>query len=53
MAWKAIGSPNQRGNARKMRGAVQNGQVVLRDMVNSMAKVRPSENINTRPLPQK
>lgn len=53
MAWKAIGSPNQRGNERKMRGAVQNGQVVLRDMVNSMAKVRPSENINTRPLPQK
>lgn len=53
MAWKAIGSPSQRGNERKMRASVQNGRVVLREMIISLAKVRPSENINTRPLPQK
>lgn len=53
MAWKAIGSPNERGNARKMRQGSQNGSVVLRDLVNSLAKVRPSENLNERPMPSR
>lgn len=53
MAWRAIGSPNERGNSRKMRAAAVNGEVVLRDMVNSLAKVRPAENANERPRPQK
>lgn len=51
MAWRAIGSPNERGNSRKMRQGVQNGSVVLRDMVNSLARVRPSEGLNERPMP--
>lgn len=51
MAWQAIGSPNERGNSRKMRQGVKDGAVVLRDMVNSLAKVRPSENVNTAPRP--
>ncbi|WP_304421541.1 hypothetical protein [Paramuribaculum intestinale] len=51
MAWRAIGSPNERGNSRKMRQGVQNGSVVLRELVNSLARVRPSEGLNERPLP--
>lgn len=51
MAWRAIGSPNERGNSRKMRQRVQNGSVVLRELVNSLARVRPSEGLNERPLP--
>lgn len=53
MTWRAIGSPSERGNARKLRQGVVNGSVVLRDLVNSLAKVRPSENANTRPRPKK
>lgn len=51
MAWRAIGSPNERGNSRKMRQGVQNGSVVLRELVNSLARVRPSEGLNERPMP--
>ena len=53
MAWQAIGSPNERGNSRKMRQGVKDGSVVLRDLVNSLAKVRPSENVNESPRPRK
>lgn len=53
MAWRAIGSPNERGNERKMRQAASSGSVNLRDLVNSLAKVRPSENPNESPRPQK
>ena len=53
MAWKAIGSPNERGNARKLRQSVSNGSIVLREAVNALAKVRPAENVNERPRPQK
>lgn len=53
MAWRAIGSPSERGNSRKLRQGVSGGSVVLHDLVNSLAKVRPSENANTRPRPKK
>lgn len=53
MTWQAIGSPNERGNSRKLRQGVKDGSVVLRDLVNSLAKVRPSENINTAQRPRK
>lgn len=53
MAWQAIGSPNERGNSRKMRQGVKNGSVELREMVNLLARVRPSENVNTAPRPAK
>ncbi len=53
MAWQAIGSPNERGNSRKMRQGVKNGSVDLREMVNLLARVRPSENVNTAPRPAK
>ena len=53
MAWRAIGSPNERGNSRKLRQGVVNGSVVLHDLVNSLAKVRPSENPNSTPRPKK
>lgn len=51
MTWQAIGSPNERGNSRKLRQGVKDGSVVLRDLVNSLAKVRPSENVNNNPRP--
>lgn len=53
MTWQAIGSPNERGNSRKLRQGVKDNSVVLRDLVNSLAKVRPSENINETPRPRK
>lgn len=53
MAWKAIGSPNESGNARRMRNSVKQGSVNLRELVNSMAKVRPSEKENSAPRPKK
>lgn len=53
MTWQAIGSPNERGNSRKLRQGVKDGSVVLRDLVNSLAKVRPSENVNESPRPRK
>ncbi|MCI9284975.1 MAG: hypothetical protein HFJ91_04090 [Muribaculaceae bacterium] len=53
MAWKAIGSPNEHGNARKLRGSVKKGSVNLRETVNSLAKVRPAEKINEQPRPRK
>lgn len=53
MAWQAIGSPNERGNSRKMRQGVKNGAVELREMVNLLSRVRPSENVNTAPRPAK
>ena len=53
MAWQAIGSPNERGNSRKMRQGVKNGSVELREMINLLARVRPSENVNTAPRPAK
>lgn len=51
LAWKAIGSGSEKGNMRKMRQSVKNNQVVLRDMVNALSTVRPSEHINTEPRP--
>lgn len=53
MAWKALGSPNEKGNARKLRSSVQKGSVNLRETVNSMAKVRPAEHANEQPRPKK
>lgn len=53
MAWRAIGSPNERGNARKLRQSVSGNSIVLRNAVNSIAKVRPAENANESPRPQK
>ena len=53
MAWRAIGSPNERGNARKLRQSVSGNAIVLRNAVNSIAKVRPAENANESPRPQK
>ncbi|MDE6370720.1 MAG: hypothetical protein K2K92_04445 [Duncaniella sp.] len=51
LAWKAIGSGSEKGNMRKMRQSVKNNQVVLRDMVNALSTVRPSEHVNTEPRP--
>lgn len=53
MAWTAIGSPNQNGNARRLRDAAKQPDIHLRKLMESMAKVRPSENPNTAPMPQK
>lgn len=53
LAWRAIGSPNAAGNARRMRNSVKQGSVNLREMVNSMARVRPSEGANESPRPKK
>lgn len=53
LAWRAIGSPNERGNVSRMKKAAATGDIVLRDLVNSLAKVRPSENPNERPRPRK
>jgi len=53
MAWTAIGSPNQNGNARRLRDAAKKADIHLRTLMESMAKVRPSENPNTAPRPQK
>lgn len=53
MAWKAIGSPNETGNSRRLRNSVKQGSVNLRELVNSLAKVRPAENANETPRPKK
>ncbi len=53
MAWKAIGSPNETGNARRLRNSVKQGSVNLRELVNSLAKVKPSERANETPRPGK
>lgn len=53
MAWTAIGSPNARGNSRRLSEAAKKGDIDLKKLVESMAKVRPSENQNTSPRPQK
>ncbi len=53
MAWRAIGSPNQSGNARRLRDAGKKKDIVLKELSDAMAKVRPSENINESPRPRK
>ena len=53
MAWTAIGSPNARGNSRRLAEAAKKGDIDLHKLVESMAKVRPSENQNTSPRPQR
>lgn len=53
MAWRAIGSPNQHGNSRKMRGSVKKGSVNLRELSDAMARIRPAEQPNERPRPRK
>ncbi len=53
MAWAAIGSPNEQGNRRRVRDAAKGGDIVLHKLMEAMAKVRPSENVNNTPRPQK
>ncbi|MDE5750511.1 MAG: hypothetical protein K2H87_07065, partial [Duncaniella sp.] len=53
MAWTAIGSPNQNGNSRRLREAAKQADIPLHALMEKMAKVRPSENPNTAPRPQK
>lgn len=53
MAWAAIGSPNESGNRRRVREAAKGGDIVLHKLMEAMAKVRPSENVNNTPRPQK
>lgn len=53
MAWAAIGSPNARGNSRRLSEAAKTGDIDLHKLTEAMAKVRPSENINDSPRPQK
>lgn len=53
MAWKAIGSRSAHSNARKLRASAKNGSVDLRELVNSLARVRPAEGINSTPRPKK
>ncbi len=53
MAWRAIGSPNQHGNSRKMRASVKKGSVNLRELSDAMARIRPAEQPNERPRPRK
>ena len=53
MAWAAIGSPNEKGNKRRLSTAAKSGSIELKKAVEAMAKVRPSEEINTNPRPRK
>ncbi|MCM1521652.1 MAG: hypothetical protein NC039_03245 [Muribaculaceae bacterium] len=53
MAWTAIGSPNERGNRNRLSNTAKTGEIDLHKLIDSMAKVRPSENPNESPRPQK
>ncbi|MCM1162860.1 MAG: hypothetical protein NC339_01200 [Muribaculaceae bacterium] len=53
MAWTAIGSPNERGNSKRLAEAAKEADIDLFKLIDRMAKVRPSENPNTNPRPQK
>lgn len=53
MAWTAIGSPNERGNMKRMSTTAQAGDIDLFKLIESMAKVKPRENPNNSPRPQK
>lgn len=53
MTWAAIGSPNAAGNARRVREAAAKEEITLHKLMEALAKVRPSENINNSPRPKK
>ena len=54
MVWRAIGSPNDSGNRRRLSNASNTQESIsLHELVNSLAKVRPAENVNERPRPTK
>lgn len=54
LAWRAIGSPNESGNRRRLSKAASTQESIsLYELVNSMAKVRPAEHANDRPRPTK
>lgn len=54
MAWKAIGSPNEKGNKKHMRNiASKSGGFTLKELSDKMSTVRPSEKINDQPRPSK
>lgn len=54
MAWVAYGSPNARGNRTRLRDAAAKPDGIdLHKLVDAMAKVRPSENLNPNPRPKK
>lgn len=54
LAWRAIGSPNEAGNRRRLSKASSTQESIsLYELVNSMAKVRPAEHANERPRPTK
>ena len=52
-AWKAFGSGSEAGNRKKIRNAAKTGTIDLGKLSDDLAKVRPSENINEQPRPQK
>lgn len=54
MAWRAIGSPSEKGNSQRLRRAANaTGDISLHELINSMAKARPSERPNDRPRPRR
>lgn len=53
MIWRAKGSYNEKNNSRKLRAAMKDGSINLRNLTDNLAKSQPAERANETPRPSK